>query len=231
MSVRSNATAVGAFVLGAIADRHRHRRGVRQRPAVQGRQALRHLLRGLARGARRRCSGQVSRRADRPGGRRSGPRSSRSERSVDIPVVIELTQDAVEGVEEWAARPWRPLIEEGLRARLELASLITGQLYVGLNIFPGTPIREVPNPTDYRSDPIAYLRCRPGCSETLSDLHRRPAEAAQGPRPDARAIELHDCRRRCRGDGQGGAARRAAGRICWPTRRGRWSRRSTSCRP
>ena len=61
------------------------------------------------------------------------------------------------------------LTEEGLRARLELASLITGQLYVGLDIFPGTPIREVPNRTDYPQIP-SVPSLQTGVQRSLSDL-------------------------------------------------------------
>ena len=72
---------------------------------------------------------------------------------VDIPVVVELTKGFGEGVRESGRQTVEAADPGGLRARLELASLITGQLYVGLNIFPGTPLREAPNPTDYPQIP------------------------------------------------------------------------------
>ena len=79
------------------------------------------------------------------------------------------------------------LVEEGLRARLELASLITGQLYVGLNIFPGTPIREAPEstPTIHQIPSVPSLQT--GLQQTLSDLIANRPKLLQGHRPDARA--------------------------------------------
>ena len=97
----------GRLCPGRIADRRWHRRGVRQRPAVQGRQALRHLLRGLARGAR--LGAPVKYRGVQigTGGVDHGPRSA-EERSIDIPVVIELTPRRGRGRQRRAQDHGRP---------------------------------------------------------------------------------------------------------------------------
>jgi len=60
-----------------------------------------------------------------------------------IPVFIEV--DVKRIVELGALRPTAPdaqrtYIARGLRARLESESLITGTLYVGLGLFPGSPV-------------------------------------------------------------------------------------------
>ena len=52
---------------------------------------------------------------------------------MEIPVVIELQQDALRGVKE-GRKTIDKLVEQGLRARLDLASLITGQLFVELSM-------------------------------------------------------------------------------------------------
>ena len=72
-----------------------------------------------------------------------GIRYDPTDRSFKIPVIIEIRP----GVIARYSPPVNPttelmkqLIDEGLRARLERASLVTGQQVVQLNLFPGTPI-------------------------------------------------------------------------------------------
>jgi paraquat-inducible protein B len=167
MTVRSNATAVGAFVLGALAIAV----GI---AVVFGSGLLfKHVTRyviffegsleGLGLGAPVKYRGvQIGQVVS------IKPSFGKQERSINIPVVIELTRDAVEGL-EGGVETVEALTEEGLRARLELASLITGQLYVGLDIFPGTPIREAPNRTDYPQIP-SVPSLQTGVQRALSDL-------------------------------------------------------------
>jgi paraquat-inducible protein B len=72
--------------------------------------------------------------------------------AVEIPVVIELDSGSVRGVD-----PDRPVLErliaQGLCARLDMVSIITGQLYVQLNMWPGTLARQFPNDTGYPEIP------------------------------------------------------------------------------
>ena len=73
-----------------------------------------------------------------------GIRYNPTDQSFEIPVIIEIRPDVIakysppstmekEGLER--------LIDEGLRARLETSSLVTGQQVVQLNFFPGTPVK------------------------------------------------------------------------------------------
>jgi paraquat-inducible protein B len=73
-------------------------------------------------------------------GIRYDPRDS----SFSIPVIIEIRPGVIAKYSPPAAtlRPEgvKLLIDEGLRARLETSSLVTGQQVVQLNFFPGTPV-------------------------------------------------------------------------------------------
>lgn len=66
-------------------------------------------------------------------------------RSFEIPVVIEIRPSVIArwspAAEKNPEETLKSLIDEGLRARLETASLVTGQQVVQLNFFPGTPIK------------------------------------------------------------------------------------------
>jgi paraquat-inducible protein B len=66
-----------------------------------------------------------------------------------------------------------------LRARLDLASLITGQLYVELNMFPGSPVRKAPNYTDYHQIP-SVPSLQSGLQQSLSDLIAKQPELSKG---------------------------------------------------
>ena len=226
MTVRSNATAVGAFVLGALAIAVGiavvFGSGLLFKDVTRYVIYFEGSLEGLGVGAPVKYRGvQIGQVVS------ITPSFEKQKRSINIPVVIELTRDAVEGVER-GGKAMEVLTKEGLRARLELASLITGQLNVGLDIFPGTPIREVSNRTDYRqirSVPSLQI----GLQQSLSDLVAEPRQAGQGPRLDARAIELHDGRRRGPGLRRGGALDGPAGGSPGRSEGGRWWRRSASC--
>jgi paraquat-inducible protein B len=77
---------------------------------------------------------------------------------IRTPVYIEIDRDRiseVEGVPESAQRQEfvQELIQRGLRARLALQSLITGQLAVEFDMHPGTPINLVGADPDYLEIP------------------------------------------------------------------------------
>ncbi len=74
-------------------------------------------------------------------GIRYDPRDS----SFAIPVIIEIRPGVIAKYSPPAAtlsaEGVKRLIDEGLRARLETSSLVTGQQVVQLNFFPGTPVK------------------------------------------------------------------------------------------
>jgi paraquat-inducible protein B len=70
-----------------------------------------------------------------------------------IPVFIEIEgnrirQMHVRETEAARRRFMQSLIDKGLRAQLGMVSLVTGQLYVQLDFFPGTPVRLVGDDPD-----------------------------------------------------------------------------------
>ena len=73
-----------------------------------------------------------------------------------IPVTIEIDPKLVETVgplRRTFEEDLKPLIHQGLRARLELQSLLTGRLEVGLGYRPHTPVRLVGNNQKYPEIP------------------------------------------------------------------------------
>src|ERR1700730_11413028 len=72
-----------------------------------------------------------------------GIRYDPTDRSFEIPVIIEIRPGVIARYSppvNQNTELMKQLIDEGLRARLESASLVTGQQVVQLNLFPGTPI-------------------------------------------------------------------------------------------
>jgi len=78
--------------------------------------------------------------------------------SVQIPVIIEIEPGRVEVVGGIPAEPdpkaaIGQLVERGLRARLQMQSLVTGQLMVELDFHPDTPVKLVGGKTGYSEIP------------------------------------------------------------------------------
>jgi paraquat-inducible protein B len=73
-----------------------------------------------------------------------------------IPVTIEIDPKQVETVgprPRGLEKDLKPLIDQGLRARLELQSIVTGKLQVGLGYHPDKPVRFVGNDQKYPEIP------------------------------------------------------------------------------
>jgi len=63
-------------------------------------------------------------------------------KSVLIPVVIDVELSRVKGVPDKVGYPdYKKLIDEGLRAKLEIQNFITGQLMIGLDFYPDKPAK------------------------------------------------------------------------------------------
>lgn len=102
--------------------------------------------------------------------------------SVQIPVVMELEKHRV-NVVNIEALPDEglfqdviaELIRRGLRARLQLQSLVTGQLLVELDFHPGTPVKLVGTDTDYPEIPTI-----PSSLEQFEQLVGKLTSAIEG---------------------------------------------------
>ena len=74
-----------------------------------------------------------------------GIRYDQQNSSFEIPVIIEIRPSVIArwspSAQKTPEETLKSLIDAGLRARLESASLVTGQQVVQLNFFPGTPIK------------------------------------------------------------------------------------------
>jgi paraquat-inducible protein B len=86
-----------------------------------------------------------------------GIRYDPQNRSFEIPVIIETRPSVIARWSPPAQKSWeellKSLIDQGLRARLETASLVTGQQVVQLNFFPGAPIKLEPTDLSYPQIP------------------------------------------------------------------------------
>ncbi len=73
-----------------------------------------------------------------------------------IPVIIQidlekLTSRGATGAEAMDPKAFKEIIDQGLRGQLQTESLVTGVLYVGLDLFPGAPLNLVQKPDgDYK---------------------------------------------------------------------------------
>ena len=73
-----------------------------------------------------------------------GIRYNPTDQSFEIPVIIEIRPGVIAKYSPPSTMEkegLKRLIDEGLRARLETSSLVTGQQVVQLNFFPGTPVK------------------------------------------------------------------------------------------
>jgi len=78
--------------------------------------------------------------------------TDRRDHSFEIPVIMKVERDSFRSIGpdaeiEDRKRYLQDLIQSGLRAQLQLQSLVTGQLMVNIDFFPGTPIRMVADPS------------------------------------------------------------------------------------
>ncbi len=65
-----------------------------------------------------------------------------AEKSVLIPVIIDVELSRVKGMPDKSGYPdYRQLIEEGLRAKLEIQNFITGQLMIGFDFYTDKPVK------------------------------------------------------------------------------------------
>lgn len=100
------------------------------------------------------------------------------EDALEIPVLIEIEPDRIENrgigarrrstVEEGMA----DLVERGLRAQLQMQSLVTGKLMIDLAFRPDTPVRLIGSDPDYPEVPTIQT----GLQELAEQLEKAPIE-------------------------------------------------------
>jgi paraquat-inducible protein B len=90
-----------------------------------------------------------------------------------IPVTVEIDPKLVQtvGPLHTFEEDLKPLIAQGLRARLELQSILTGMLEVGLGYYPDTPVRLVGNNQEYPEIPTIPSQ------EIMKRIEQLPLEA------------------------------------------------------
>ncbi|KPK02262.1 MAG: hypothetical protein AMK71_02855 [Nitrospira bacterium SG8_35_4] len=78
-----------------------------------------------------------------------------SDMSLHIPVIIEVEPDRISGVSRLRdpKKYMEQLLERGLRAQLELQSVVTGQLMVNFDIYPDKPARLIGIKSEYSELP------------------------------------------------------------------------------
>ena len=68
-------------------------------------------------------------------------------RQVLLPVIVEIDENAIENMggtgESLSGRGLEQMIQAGLRAQLAMESVLTGLLYIDINMHPGTPLNRV----------------------------------------------------------------------------------------
>jgi paraquat-inducible protein B len=69
--------------------------------------------------------------------------------SVTIPVYIELEQQRKGVTKKETIETYKRLIERGLKAQLEMQSIVTGQLQIALDFYPDKPTKFVKEDPDY----------------------------------------------------------------------------------
>jgi paraquat-inducible protein B len=73
-------------------------------------------------------------------------RSDPSKRSFEIPVILEIEEGNIESIGpeiKDEKQYFQALIKSGLRAQLQMQSLVTGQLMINIDFYPNTPVRLV----------------------------------------------------------------------------------------
>jgi paraquat-inducible protein B len=101
-----------------------------------------------------------------------------------IPVFIDIEPDRIVQIGVRKTREeqltfYKTLIEHGLRAQLGTVSLVTGQLYVQLDFFPGTPVKLVgaePNVPELPTIPTTLQQASAAAQELLEKLGQLPLD-------------------------------------------------------
>ena len=103
---------------------------------------------------------------------------------VKTPVYIEIETDRISDIGTREARADRltyvkALVQRGLRARLEVQSLVTGQLAIELGFYPETPIRLVmgdPETIELPTIPTTLQQAQAAAQEILAKLQELPLD-------------------------------------------------------
>jgi paraquat-inducible protein B len=91
------------------------------------------------------------------------------DKNVLIPVIIDVELARVKGVPDTFGYPdYKQLIEEGLRAKLEIQTFITGQLMIGFDFYPDKPARAYNIMKDYPELPT--LPISPDIFDVMNEI-------------------------------------------------------------